>query len=110
MRNNTIFTTENLQALKQREIVMIQRNERGYYHCNITHDKLHTEITQEMKRFLTREMLLQLNHPYSTQSNEAMNTSVAALAPKGKHYPSTDSLKTRIGIAAGFQINGHAAF
>ena len=55
-------------------------------------------------------MLLQLNHPYSTQSNEAMNTSVAALAPKGKHYSSTDSLRTRVGIAGGCQIVGHATF
>ena len=83
MCNNTIFTTENLQALKEREIAMIERKETGYYHCKVTHEKLHTDITHEMKRFFSREMLLQLNNPYSTQSNEAMNTSVTALAPKG---------------------------
>ena len=108
--DNTIFTTENLQALKEREIAMIQRNERGYYRCKVTHEKLHTDITHEMKRFFSREMLLQLNHPYSTQSNEAGNNSVAALAQKGKHYSSTDSLRTRVGIAGGCQIVGHATF
>ena len=55
-------------------------------------------------------MLLQLNHPYINQSNEAMNTLVAALAPKGKHYSATELLRTRVGIAGGCQIIGHTSF
>jgi len=76
--DETIFTTQKLEGLKEREIAMIQINER---------------------LLSVKGMLLQLNHPYSAQSNEAMNTSVAALAPKGKHYSSTESLRTRVGIA-----------
>ena len=50
--DETIFTMENLEALKLREIAMVQRNERGYYRCKVTHTKLYNEITHEMKRFL----------------------------------------------------------
>ena len=89
---------------------MAQRNERAYYRCKVTHEKLYNEITHEMKRFFTRTMLEQLNHSRSTQHNEATNTSVAVLAQKGRNYSFTDSLRTRVRITGGCQILGHTAF
>ena len=96
--------------MKAREIAMYQRNKRGYYWCKEKHADLYKEITLAMSRFITRAMLLQLNHTYSTQKNEAMNHSVSSTAPKSKHYSTTDSLLTRVGIAGACQILGHASF
>ena len=39
-----------------------------------------------------------------------MNTSVAALAPKNKTYSMSDSLRTRVAIAAGCQVIGFSTF
>ena len=60
--------------------------------------------------YITIEALRQVNHPWTTQKNEAMNTSVAAFAPKGKTYSMTNSLLTRVSIAAGISIAGHERF
>ena len=65
---------------------------------------------EEYARFITRPMLLMLNHQYSTQKNEAMNTFVASLAPRTKHYCTTNQLLTRVGIAGACQIIGNASF
>ena len=61
-------------------------------------------------RFIHRNMLVQLNHMWSTQKNDAMNTSVSSYAPKNKHYSGTDSLLTRVGISGACQVVGYAAF
>ena len=55
-------------------------------------------------------MLEMLRHPWSTQTNEAMNQSVAAYAPKGKTFSLTDSLDTRVLIAGSIQIVGYFTF
>ena len=89
---------------------MMERTERGYYRSKVDHEKLYLEVMEEYARFITRPMLLMLNHQYSTQKNEAMNTSVASLAPKTKHYCSTNQLLTRVGIAGACQVIGHATF
>ena len=39
-----------------------------------------------------------------------MNTSVAALAPKGKYVSTAGSIKTRVAIAVGCHIPGLTAF
>ena len=51
-----------------------------------------------------------LAHPFSTQTNEAMNKSVSAFAPKGKTFSKTESLDARVAIAAGCQILGYEHF
>ena len=89
---------------------MMERTQRGYYRSKTDHEQLYLQIMDEYARFITRAMLLMLNHPYSTQKNEAMNTSAASLAPKTKHYCTTNSLLTRVGISAACQIIGHATF
>ena len=60
--------------------------------------------------YITEEALRMLAHPYTTQSNEAMNKSVSAFAPKEKTFSKTESLDTRVGIAAGIQILGYHDF
>ena len=96
--------------MKLREKTMSERTERGYYRSKQDHEELYWQIMEEYSRFITRPMLLQLNHTWSTQKNEAMNTSVASAAPKTKHYCATNSLLTRVGIAGASQVIGHAKF
>ena len=55
-------------------------------------------------------MIEQLRHPWSTQAKEVMKKSVAAYAPKGKTYPLTNSLDTRVCIAGSIQILGYLTF
>ena len=105
-----IFTSDDLEEMKLREKTMSERTERGYYRSKQDHEELYWQIMEEYSRFITRPMLLQLNHKWSTQKNEAMNTSVASSAPKTKHYCATNSLLTRVGIAGASQVIGHAKF
>ena len=53
---------------------------------------------------------MQLSHTYNTQYNEAMNSSVASFAPKGKTYSKTESLDPRVPISVGVQILGYELF
>ena len=108
--NETIFTPSDLEEMKKRERVMMERNDRGYYRCKVKDKKLYESIKQSYSRFVTAEMLKQVNHPWSTQKNEALNTSVSSYAPKVKHYSATDSLLGRVSIAVGCQVVGYAAF
>ena len=108
--DETIFTPDDLIEMKQRERVMMERNDRGYYRCKVKDKQLYDDIMSEYSRFITPDNLAMVHHVWSTQKNEAMNTSVAALAPKHKHYSMTISLKTRVGIAAACQVQGFAKF
>jgi len=108
--DESIFTPADLEEMKNRERVMMERNDRGYYRCKVKDKKLYDEIMGVYSRFITPDMLIQLNHMWSTQKNEAMNTSVSSYAPKNKHYSGTDSLLTRVGIAGACQVIGFAAF
>ena len=89
---------------------MIERNTKGYYRSKLKDRALYDQMMSEYERFIQPKMLRQVNHMWNTQKNEAMNTSVAALAPKNKTYSTSDSLTTRVSIAAGCQIAGFATF
>ena len=98
--DESIFTPADLEEMKNRERVMMERNDRGYYRCKVKDKKLYDEIMGVYSRFITRDMLEQLNHKWSTQKNEAMNTSVFSLAPKHKHYSRTDLYSLRAVLRA----------
>ena len=104
-----IFSMEEMEALKEREKCVNNRNGANYYRCKKLHSQLYHDLTAAFTPFITTDMLAMLNHSYDTQKNEAMNNSVASYAPKSKTYSLTDSLKCRIAIAAGIQICGYAA-
>ena len=105
-----IFTPAEVDELKKRERIMIERNTKGYYRSKQNDHELYTEIMRVYERFIQPNMLKQVWHRWNTQKNEAMNTSVAALAPKNKTYSMSESLRTRVAIAAGCQIVGFAKF
>ena len=60
--------------------------------------------------YITIDALRQVNLFMAYTENEALNTSVAAFAPKGKTYSMTNSLLARVSIAAGVSIAGHEKF
>ena len=89
---------------------MVERNEKGYYRCRQRVKKLCDDMMAVYTPYITIEALRQVNHPWTTQKNEAMNTSVAAFAPKGKTYSMMNNLLTRVSIAARISIAGHEQF
>ena len=105
-----IFSESDLQGWKEKEKRLVDRFKRGYYRCKQKNDAVYREICEIYKEYITEHYLQQLAHPYSTQHNEAMNHSVAAFAPKGKTFSKTESLDTRVAIAACIQILGYTEF
>ena len=105
-----VFSNTELEDLKKRELALMERNERGYYRSKLEHAELYTQMSAVYQPYIKEEMLEMLRHPWSTQTNEAMNQSVAAYAPKGKTFSLTDSLDTRVSIAGSIQIVGYFKF
>ena len=52
-------------------------------------------IKAKLMSYLTKDMLLQMHHPYATQMNEAFNRIMSAVAPKDRFYGGTCSLEDR---------------
>jgi hypothetical protein len=50
------------------------------------------------------------NHPFDTQTNEALNQAIANVAPKSVCYSSTVSLNARIALVIGIHNMGHLPF
>ena len=82
----------------------------GYYRCKKKHAEVYDELLTLYKSCITEEALKMLAHPYSTQSNEAINKSVSCFAPKAKTFLRTENLDTWLGIAAGIQVLGYEVF
>ena len=105
-----VFTDGELEDLKTKEKILMERNNRGYYRCRNKHAVVYDKIMQTLEPYLSDQNLRQLFHLYHTQHNEALNKSVASYAPKHKTFSTTESLSTRVGIAAGVQILGYHNF
>jgi hypothetical protein len=50
------------------------------------------------------------NHPFDTQTNEALNQAIAKVVPKSVCYSSTISLNMRIALVIGIHNMGHLPF
>ena len=86
---------------------MIERTKKGYYRCTTLHKELYNEMLIAYSKYCTPTMLGMLQHEFSTQKNEAMNHSVATLAPKTKTFSKSSSLLTRVLLCGATQIVGH---
>ena len=82
----------------------------GYYRCKTKNAKLYKQFTKIYRQFTSEERLRECMHPYDTQLNEAMNTSVHRYAPKGRTYCSTMSLTNRVMIALGVRNAGYYGY
>ena len=105
-----IFTTTDLDALKEKEKNLRAKEDSKYFRDKEIDSKLYEQVMDCMKPYLTNEKLKMLQHPWSTQLNEAMNNSISSYAPKTKTVCRTMSLKTRVGIAAAIQGLGYKEF
>ena len=102
----TIFTDSELDDLKIKERALIERGDKGYYRNKNIHKHAYTKICQALQPYLSTQNLKMLHHGHTTQSNEALNKSVSAYAPKHKNYSLTKSLEARVGVAASIQVGG----
>ena len=102
-----IMITKDVDALKQMESTLKDRTKRGYYRCKTLHRELYDEMLIAYSKYCTPAMLIMLQHEFSTQKNEAMNHSVATLAPKTKTFSKSSSLLTRVMICGATRIVGH---
>ena len=101
------FAGSELEELKLKERVLLERGNRGFYRNKFNHANVYAKICDDMKPYLTRKNLKMLHHGHTTQSNEALNKSVSAYTPKNKHYSTTKSLEARVGVAAAIQLDGY---
>ena len=62
-----IFTPAEVDELKQRERIMIERNTKGYYRNKVSDRALYDELMTEYERFIQPKMLRQVNHIWNTQ-------------------------------------------
>ena len=77
-----------------------------FYRCKEKDKKLYSQMSSIYSQFIEEKKLKQCRHGWSTQSNESMNTSIAAYAPKSKTYSKTMSLTNRTCIAIGVKNLG----
>ena len=57
-----IFTLAEVDELKKRERIMIERNTKGYYRNKVKDRALYDELMAEYERFIKPKMLRQVNH------------------------------------------------
>ena len=105
-----LFTNAELEDLKKHKSALMEQNKKGYYRSKIESADLYRDISAAYQHYITKDMLNQLRHTWSTQTNEAMKQSVAAYTPKGKTYSLINSLDTRVAIAGGIQIFRYVKF
>ena len=105
-----VFSVTDLDALKEKEKNLRAKEDSKYFRCKKADSKLYKQLCEAIAPYLTDEKLRMLNHPWSTQLNEAMNNSISSYAPKTKTFCRTMSLLTRVGIAAAIQALGYLKF
>lgn len=82
---------------------------KGYYTKQEEREKYEC-LKDELGRFMSYDVLCESIHSMTTQKNESLNTSVARLCPKSKHFGSTPTLRTRVQVAICFANMGSDVF
>jgi len=81
-----IFSTTDIDALKQKEKNFREKEEGNYFRCKLEIPTLYGQITSTMISYLAENKLRIMCHPWSTQLNDSMNNLVAAYVPKTKNF------------------------
>lgn len=68
------------ENLKKIETLTINRTKTGHYRCETLYYELYITIKEAESKYSTPIVLVMLQHPYSTQQNEAVNQAAATLA------------------------------
>lgn len=72
--------------------------------------KIYLQLKQVFDQYGSPSMMAHCYHPYSTQTNEALNNAVANVAPKTVCYSGTLSLNCRIALVIGIHNMGHVEY
>jgi len=78
------------------------------YHDKNKEPALYTALTDILKCFSTKEMLLQLWHLHWIQKNELLNQLVSVFAPKDKHLSSSMLLSDQVSLVVIMDSIGYA--
>ena len=65
--SETVFRESELQGLKTKERIIMQRQDKGYYRSKTVHHTMYVRITQATQPYLTEEALNMLSHGWLTQ-------------------------------------------
>lgn len=71
---------------------------------------MYSQIREILKPYLMKEKLQEMNHPYSTQVNKALNNAISKRAPKDRDYSQTFSLSGKIGLVVACHSIGEEKF
>jgi len=80
------------------------------HRINKKDEKTYLQLKQVFDQYANPSMMAQCNHPFSTQTNEALNNAVANVAPKTVCYSGTISLTCRIALVVGIHNMGHVHY
>ena len=83
-----VMSLESFDELRKMEMAMTDRTDNMYYRCKIKYEQVYNEFIAAHRKNTTLDQLDMLHHDKSTQPNESMNNSVAAIAPKNNHFRS----------------------
>jgi len=73
-------------------------------------EKTYLQLKSIFDQYANVSMMAQCNHPFDTQTNEALNNAIANVSPKTVCYSGTISLSCRINLIIGIHNMGHAPY
>jgi hypothetical protein len=73
-------------------------------------EKTYLQLKSIFDQYANVSMMAQCNHPFDTQTNEALNNAIANVAPKTVCYSGTISLSCRINLIIGIHNMGHVPY
>ena len=79
-----IISVENANELKQLEQSMMERTDKGYYRCKIRHETLYKECMRAYSKYITPEMLVMLQHVFSTKKTNHLTILLLPTLQKAK--------------------------
>jgi len=93
---------------KDNDALIAKAKQEKCYHNKDKEPTLYTALTDLFKHFSTKEMLMQIWHPYWIQKNESLNQLVSVLAPKDKHLSSSMLLSNHVSLVVILDLVGYA--
>ena len=109
--NNHLFCGDWCDALKAAKEGKSYVHPQGWLsRDNPEGEKIYHQLTEITKKYGSRSYLLQSNHEYTTQTNEALNRSQTKTTPKDKVFHTTPSFGYRHAIVVGTHNWGHTEY
>lgn len=80
------------------------------YRCMVKDKVLFNQMMESLNDYIQPAKLKMLWHKYNTTVNKGLNYSVAMFAPKNFNFSGSMSLSTRVSLAVGIHLEGHANY